>query len=445
VSFVEFDPPAPSRPVVLASTDNGRLAHLETPTIDPTAEVNAKTELGHDANALFGHVAMTWLRKTRPLSELRADVAADATKKVDVKVLLDGLKVGHRHLRQGLTLSGAVNGDSIIWPMRTSAAEQLGARLKIPSAAVGYHLEQGEDDLLAESMTRALGRRQIADDEGGGRPTHFLVRGKQTQTALGNEVQARAILSSRYAVLDNSDVVDALDDLFRGQNVEARSSHEDWNGDSLNFNLLLPDTYTEKPNDSGYASGVTIANNEVGGGSVRVEPFLFRVICVNGIIWSRTGLELNLKQRHVGVISPRMLKAQIAQVLDRALPFTAQIVENLELAKQVPIPNLTATIATLCRDMGLPKSTGNNWAKGYLTEARTTEAFRGTAFAVVNGLTRAAQELDAEGRRNLERMAGNILMPRNQREFDVRWEGIRDRAKTLSRDEVNQYVTIAVA
>ena len=93
---------------------------------------------------------------------------------------------------------------------------------------------------------------------------------------------ARAILSDRYKRIDNELVaVKTLDMLSK---MGAKVEYGSYNGDQLNITATLPKLKGEVQKDDLVTGGVTITNCEIGTSSLRVQPFVYRLVCTNGMV-----------------------------------------------------------------------------------------------------------------------------------------------------------------
>lgn len=104
----------------------------------------------------------------------------------------------------------------------------------------------------------------------------------------------RAFLSERYRPLDNLDMAEAVLPSIAGMECQIISAE-------LTDKRLYIKAVTKKlesevrPGDIVQA-GIVVSNSEVGCGSVKVEPLIYRLICSNGMIVP----DYSLKKYHVG-------------------------------------------------------------------------------------------------------------------------------------------------
>jgi hypothetical protein len=104
----------------------------------------------------------------------------------------------------------------------------------------------------------------------------------------------RAILSDRYRVMDNYDLVFlALEEFKRKETVEIYRIDLT---ETMLYLKAIDRTLADSVRDGDIVyGGLIIRNSEVGASALRVEPFILRKVCSNGLI-----LEHSLKRIHLG-------------------------------------------------------------------------------------------------------------------------------------------------
>ena len=113
-----------------------------------------------------------------------------------------------------------------------------------------------------------------------------------------NQKEMRAIMSDRYKRIDNDVVVNHSLNKLMDMNADLKYAHYD--GDYLNITAVTPKLEGEVEKDDIVQGGITITNSEVGGGSLIIQPFIYRLVCTNGMVAPRY---LNrFYARHVGKI-----------------------------------------------------------------------------------------------------------------------------------------------
>jgi len=95
-------------------------------------------------------------------------------------------------------------------------------------------------------------------------------------------ITVRAILSDRYKRIDNQLIANKSID--RILNMGAKLQYANYDGDSLNITAVLPKIEGEIAKGDVVQAGITITNDEVGNGSFQVKPFIYRLVCTNGMV-----------------------------------------------------------------------------------------------------------------------------------------------------------------
>jgi hypothetical protein len=107
--------------------------------------------------------------------------------------------------------------------------------------------------------------------------------------------RARAFLSDRYRRFDNEDVAESVlpvlleDDSIRVESTEVTDLR-------LYIKALFPRIEGEVAVGDAVQAGIVISNSEVGLGSLKVQPLIFRLVCLNGAIANDYGIN----RYHVG-------------------------------------------------------------------------------------------------------------------------------------------------
>ena len=109
---------------------------------------------------------------------------------------------------------------------------------------------------------------------------------------------ARAVCSNRYKRIDNDVVV--THSLNKLMDLGLDIKYVNYDRDTLNVTAVNPKVEGEVSKGDVVQSGVTITNSEIGSGSLMIQPFIYRLVCTNGMVAPRY---LNrFYSRHVGKI-----------------------------------------------------------------------------------------------------------------------------------------------
>lgn len=106
----------------------------------------------------------------------------------------------------------------------------------------------------------------------------------------------RAMLSPRYRILDNFDMMGVIVQEVQNYGGELVLASSEVTERKLYMKFIYPNMQAAVRVGDIHSAGVIVSNSEIGYGRVRVDPFLFRLKCTNGMIAAEAGLRKN----HVG-------------------------------------------------------------------------------------------------------------------------------------------------
>jgi hypothetical protein len=161
------------------------------------------------------------------------------------------------------------------FPLTEWAHGQLADKVGIPRRYYERMRNSGKLWLLAENVNAWLGEKE-----------RRLIR------ILDGKI--RAILSDRYRMMDNYDIVFlALDEFKKRETVEIYRIDLT---ETMLYLKAADRTLTESIREGDVVyGGIIIRNSEVGASALRIEPFILRRVCGNGLI-----LQQSLKKIHLG-------------------------------------------------------------------------------------------------------------------------------------------------
>lgn len=161
------------------------------------------------------------------------------------------------------------------YPLTDWGHGQLADKLQIPRRYYERMRSSGRTDLLAENINAWLKEKK-----------RRLVR------ILDDRI--RAILSDRYRIMDNHDLLFlALDEFKKKETVEVYRADLT---ETMLYLKAVDRTLTASIRETDIVcGGLILRNSEVGASAFRVEPFMLRKICGNGLI-----LKHSLKKIHLG-------------------------------------------------------------------------------------------------------------------------------------------------
>lgn len=396
-------------------------------TATQDANGNWFNAIGLQSTASHRHVAKVWQDQCTPLADFVTKVKKQSETKKDIVKPESEIR-----LKSPDTLT---DGTMIT----KSGLRCLRFFTDIPSSMISFLEDRGYDEELVRFVNSELDLREQNWNSAGKDPRDFRLRLREDEE--GNDV-VRAIVSEKYGVIDNHEAMDFIADALPSLN-DALASHIFNDGDDIFGNVLLPDHMKSEP-DSDYGVGIAFRNSEIKNATFKVSPFLFRAICLNGMIWGRSNSEIQINQKHLGNIDTDNLRKQVRHAIAVALTQGNNMLELMNLAKNVKVENPLAVIAQLSRDQKMTQDQGRLWHKGYLDslDEKTGDLNENSAFGIVNGLTRSAQNYKGATRENLESVASFILAPAIDADLQAiqkRWGRISDNASQLDEKTVKQY------
>ena len=281
-------------------------------------------------------------------------------------------------------------------PLTPWAHDQLSEKVQIPQKYYSRMIDAKNFDLLADNVNAWL-------------PTEDR---RMIRILDGN---IRAILSDRYRVLDNYDLVFlALDEFTKaGAEVHKLNLTES----HLFVKAVTPRLKGEiRPGDI-VQGGLIIKNSEVGASRFAVEPFVLRLKCTNGLVisqgYSRVHLgkrkeegEFNWSSETINLENQAIWSAVrdvIQQTFDPA-NFEA-VIAKLKNNAETPVNTPVQAVNNVVTAIGLTEATKEMLLKNFLEEKDYTQ------WGMTNALTATARQLPApDDQVNLETRASDIAL-----------------------------------
>lgn len=275
------------------------------------------------------------------------------------------------------------------------------------------------------------------DDEQNNRPRKRIFT-RFREDAKGNQL-CRALFSDRYAAVDANVLVSMVADaLTAPEREEARVHRLSYDGDELLFNLIWPGCDRQVGGEA-YQVGIAIQTSEIGTLRMQVQPWIGRLVCANGlIVCTPTGQAVS--KRHIGKIDLNQLAADIRTTVGSALAQADRALLQFLAGRKVVLHDAERIIIQLGKEYRLTSEQVKRWLRGHDATLREQSVGEVSAFSVINGLTRSAQDCEfAAERTQLETLAGLLVAPTRfdalYEEIEREWRRIETRANMLS-DEI---------
>ena len=360
--------------------------------------------LGLESTETHRHVAKVWQEQCFTLPEIRDSIGRASESKKDEHILLSSLR-----MKQDDKGYVALSNDS---PFTGFGLNSAWRHAGLPDGVLKFlaHPDHGGkyNGHIVTLYNDAIKGVEKGDQK------DALVRFRNIPNVDGGSTLAvRAIRSRGFTIIDNDAVMAlVMNAIPKEAHKHTLASHVVHDGDNIVMNILPPD-YVKRREDSEYGVGIAVKNSEVGESPLTVEPFLFRAICYNGMIWGRRdATEANVTQRHSGMVNWTELQEKINRAVLAALTEGQSLLTQMDLAKQVQVHDLEKLVVYLSETNGLNRTVGRAWWNGYqetLQNEGTKAEVEGNFFGLVQGLTLAAQGFTGFTRNGIERTAGQIL------------------------------------
>lgn len=225
----------------------------------------------------------------------------------------------------------------------------------------------------------------------------------------------RAILTDKYGIVDNTQVLDAVRKVLAQTASELEALKivtSTVDRDRLDLRVVFAEPKQQNPNDPSaqgitrrgdgnmlnpYGYGVAVTNEETGRGGMALQALIWRSSCTNSIR-VRTPETINL--RHIG--QTEVLLGRLTQSFADVLPIAADALNRVYAVSNKALPNLTDVLSGLAKQYNW----GDETAKQILIGTEGQE----TVMGLVNGVSYAATKLeDNTERADMELQAGTIL------------------------------------
>jgi hypothetical protein len=344
------------------------------------------------------------MKTGRTLTDLAIELDRQVKSKKDYLADTRGITMSE----DGTALSLKQNGTLQVTEL---CHDQIAARLQIPSKY--YQKMQAEYPGLLASNVNAWFQRN---------PEKRLVR------VLDNK--ARAFLSDRFRPLDNYDLAEVV--LPKIQKAGCRIESAELTERRLYIKAVTERISAEVKKGDIVQAGLVISNSEVGCGSVKVEPMIFRLVCLNGMI----APDFGMRKYHVGrgdndmeneaiefykdetrLADDRAFWLKVRDVVDATLTKTKfeRIVDKLrEASDRKIIGDPVKTVNVITKRMGFNDSEHGSVLNHLIAGGDLS------CYGLSNAVTRASQDIDNYDRAtDFERFGGDII-----RLNDAEWKSI---------------------
>lgn len=311
------------------------------------------------------------------------------------------------------------NGERHSFPMNPWSAGQLAGFTDIPKAYFD-RIAVENPALLADNINHGFRRVETA----------AKVEGKNASRLVRTlDGHVRGLLSSRYRILDMHDMLDAVLPIVLDKGMEVVSSEV--TDRRLYLKCLSPKLQTEVKKGDVVQHGLVISTSDVGAGSVRVEPLIWRLVCLNGMISSTAFRKYHVGRNQAEEEVRELFTDKTREMADNAFwsgvkdvvlaslkrENFEQEVDRLRIAANEPIKNVDPlrVVELTMKATGVTGEAKKNSIVAALATGNEGAGY--TQWGLINAFTRAAHSDDFsyEESIELERAAGGILtLPKSQ-------------------------------
>lgn len=240
----------------------------------------------------------------------------------------------------------------------------------------------------------------------------------------------RAMLSSSYRRLDSYDLCKEVLPVLADNRFEVVSS--EITDTRLYIKALTPKVKAEITKGDVVQYGLVISNSDVGAGSVRVEPLVFRLVCLNGMIANTAIKKFHVGRNMAGDDIQELLTEQTQNMTDKA--FWMQVrdivaasmepknfereVDRLRVAAGQKITNfdLPDVVELAMKSVGVDGEGTKDNIVAYLANGADGAGL--SKWGLINGFTWAAQQPAVSYDRSIElERAGAKLLDLNSSQW----------------------------
>ena len=246
---------------------------------------------------------------------------------------------------------------------------------------------------------------------------HWIGKAEDTSLIRLLRGQMRAVLSDRYRIVDNHDILamilPELDDLGDGVKIVSCQVTES------RMYLKIVNTNIEAAISVGdpAQAGFVVSNSEVGDGSICVEPFILRLVCTNGMILK----DNRQRKNHVGRVKENnhlyaidtlqaidnAFKLKIRDLIRNAISITTfrNAIADLQASKNDPIAGHPAKAVEVTA-----KAIGLSGDESSLVLNHLIRSGDLSRFGMLNAVTRTAEDIESYDRATeVERLGSSVL------------------------------------
>jgi hypothetical protein len=293
----------------------------------------------------------------------------------------------------------ATNNGGEIMPATDYAHAQMASRIQVPKLYYD-RMRRESPDLLSINVN------------------HWLSE-KQSETSLIRTLrgQMRAFLSNRYRIVDNHDILEmVIPELAEmGSGIKIASCQV--TDEKMYLKVINTDLEAAISVGDPVQAGFILSNGEIGNSSISIEPFIYRLVCTNGLILK----DHRQRKNHAGRATENAdlyasdtlqaiddaFKLKIRDLVRNAISITTfqEAVADLQGAKSNLITGSVAKAVELtAKAIGLTESESGSVLNHLIRAGDLSQ------FGMLNAVTRTAEDTESYDRATeIERLGSSVL------------------------------------
>ena len=276
-------------------------------------------------------------------------------------------------------------------PMSDFAFGQLCAKIGVPVAYMRKCIEAEEFSCVVDNMNT------------------WIDLYKRDLFIREHNNQVRGVLSTKYSVLDTPNVLDVLfDSNLPFGNFDTRGYYV--SPERFHLRLTEPTQLFEK--DDLFA-GVQIDSSDVGRSQLKVQFFLYKLVCTNGMVSVVKGEDgkdkggIFFQQKHIG-ISKDDFRNRLVEALGNFDEFRDEAILTIKKAKEQSIFTNDELYDGNVKEVQQHTRLREEQAKEVI-EVLSSNRYDYTLWGLANAMTDWAQKFTLERRLEIERNAGLLV------------------------------------
>lgn len=222
----------------------------------------------------------------------------------------------------------------------------------------------------------------------------------------------RAILSDKYRVLDNFEVIKAAGEKATEYGAQVVQCH--LTDTRMFVKLVVPHEVHEVRAGDKLIQGICFSNSEVGAGSFRAEPFIMRLLCKNGMIGMDKLARVHLGSRmeegmykSTGTenLETETLYSQIKDLVEGVFDKVKfeEWIDKIQQTTEVHLNNPSDAVKNIVKEYKITEQETESILNAMMGEGDNTQ------YGLVNAITATAREHENQNMRiELERIGGKL-------------------------------------